>query len=118
MLNKKEKYIFKAIYDSSAGKNTCLVSPTDILKRIPYNININKREFEDIVKTLEYDGYLELITSDNKGEKVYCITLTTKGLGFNRELVHYKRMIYFKIILTLSMALLSFIVTMVLRSIL
>lgn len=111
MFNKREKYIFKAIYDLSAGKSTCLISPTEILQKIPYNLDITKRDFEDILKTLEYDGYLELIISDNKGEKIYCVTLTAKGLGYNRELVHYKRMIYFKIIFTLSLALLSFIVT-------
>lgn len=114
MLNKKEKYVFKAITDLSAGKNTFLVSPVEILKKIPYSLDITKRDFEDILKTLEYDGYFELINSDNKGEKVYCITITSKGQGFDRELVHYKRMIYFKIILTLLTAVLGFIVTKIL----
>ena len=114
MLNKREKSVLKIIIDLSAGKSTCLLSPTKILKRIPYSINISKRDFEDVLKTLEYDGYLELIESDSKGEKVYCITLTTKGQGFNRELIHYKRMIYFKLILTLVFALLSFVVTRIL----
>lgn len=114
MLNKKEKTVLKTILNLSAGKDACLISPTDILKRIPYNINISKRDFKDILQTLEYDGYLEIIESDNKGEKVYCITLTTKGQGFNRELIHYKRTIYFKIGLTLFTAVLGFVITKIL----
>lgn len=114
MLNKKEKSVIKIIIDLSAGKSTCLIAPTEILKRIPYSLSMTKREFEDILKTLVYDGYIEFIESDNKGEKVYCITLTSKGQGFNRELIHYKRMIYFKLALTLGGALLGYIVTRIL----
>ena len=118
MLNKKEKYVLKAILDLSGGKNTVLLAPVEILKRIPYNIGITKREFKDILKTLEYDGYFELIESDNKGELVYCITLTAKGQGFDRELLHYRRMVYFKVILTIATAILGFIVTRIMMAIL
>jgi DNA-binding MarR family transcriptional regulator len=111
MLNKKEKSILKIILDLSSGKNVCLVSPTEVLKRIPYSLSVSKRDFEDILKTLEYDGYIELTESDKKGERIFCITITLKGQGFNRELIHYKRMIYFKLTLTLATALLGFIIT-------
>ena len=42
MLNKKEKYVLKAILDLSGGKSTVLLPPIEILKRIPYNIDISK----------------------------------------------------------------------------
>jgi predicted transcriptional regulator len=114
MLNRKEKSVLKVILDLSGGKTTCLIPPVEILKRISYSISLSKRDFEDILKTLQYDGYIELIETDNKGAKVYCITLTTKGQGFNRELIHYKRMIYFKLTLTLAGAVLGYIVTRIL----
>ncbi len=115
MLNKKEKFVLKAILDLSGGKSTVLLPPVEILKRIPYNISLSKRELKDILKTLEYDGYFELIESeDSKGERVYCIALTAKGQGFDRELLHYRRMVYFKIILTIATAILGFIVTRIL----
>ena len=114
MLNKREKSVIKAVLDLCSGKSTCLIAPTEILKKISYNIDISKRDFEEILKTLEYDGYLEIIESDNKGERIYCITITSKGQGFSRELIHYKRTIYFKLALTLITALIGFLVTKVL----
>jgi predicted transcriptional regulator len=114
MLNKKEKYVLKTILDLSAGKSTCLLPPVEILSKIPYSINLTKKEFIDILKTLEYDGYLEFVESDSKGEKVLCITLSAKGLGFYREIIHYRRVIYFKLALTLVTAVLGFIITRIL----
>lgn len=111
MLSKKEKHVFKAIYELSAGRETFLITPTEVLTRIPFKINISRQEVENLIKTLIFDGYMELINSDKKGETIYCVTLTTKGFGFKRELVQHKRTIYFKIILTLATAVLGVIVT-------
>ena len=111
MFNKKEKYVLKTILDLSGGKNVCLLSPVEILSKIPFSINLTQKEFLSILKTLEYDGYLEFVESDSKGEKMLCITLTPKGQGFYRELIHYRRVIYFKLILTVATAILGFLIT-------
>lgn len=111
MLSKKERKIFEVIFSLSAGRQTFLVTPHEILKQISYSINLTRREFEDILKTLVYDGYMELTPSDKKGEVIYCITLSTKGLGFDREILQYKRAIYFKVALTLATAIMGVIVT-------
>lgn len=118
MLNKKEKHIFKAIFDIANGRETFLITPNEILHKIPFSVNVSRREFEDILKTLEYDGYLERIDSDKKGDKIYCLTLTNKGMGFDRELLRNKRTVYFKVVLTLATATLGVIVTKILSSVL
>lgn len=111
MLNKKEKYVLKTILDLSGSKSVVLLSPVEILSQIPFSINLTPKEFFGIMKTLEYDGYLEFVESDSKGEKMLCITLSAKGQGFYRELIHYRRVIYFKLILTIATAVLGFLVT-------
>ena len=63
------------------------------------------------------DGYFDLIYSDRHGERVYCITLLNKGKAFFRGKKIFKRNLLFRVLVTLLLAVLSFITGLILKAI-
>lgn len=118
MLSKKEKAVMKAIYVESVKKNgTCLMRPIDILKNMTYKIEFPSEELTKIIKDLELDDYYEVIDTEKKGEKLYCFTLHQKGYAFSREILNEKRLIYWKIGVSVAVALGVFFFKLILDAI-
>ena len=118
MLNKKTKQLMKAIYFKAVEKDgTCLISQNDLLSAMPYNFQFKKSELAPALKSLVSEGYLELITTEKKGEEYYCITLQKGGYDFAYQLEKEKRQVRMKIILTVSGAILSFIIGTILKTV-
>ena len=105
-------YLYKTCV-ANGGK--CLVSSADIINNVYSRVDITEDVVEDILKNLVYDNYIEVINSDKKGEKVYCISLTEHGNGFARENSNTKRNTRMLIIRTVLLAVLSFAVGMILK---
>lgn len=117
MLTKNEDKIMGAVYSACAGKACCLLSPDDILSMAGVRGSVGYGALEKILEALEYDDYFELILSDRKGEKVYCITLKEKGLSYKRQKVMIKRNLGYKFIVTIAFALVSFLLGLLLKAI-
>ena len=117
MLSKQEHEIMNIVYNACVGRDSCLVSPAEILAQIPEKKGYDSEKVEKILRTLELDDYFDMIYSDRKGEPVYCISLHTKGQSFKREKQQDRRKLYFKIGITVAMAVLSFAVGMILKAI-
>lgn len=117
MLTKFEDKIMNAIYCSCKGKSGCLLTPDDILSLSGVRGSVNYEKLDKILDSLELDDYFDIIISDRKGEKVYCITLHEKGQGYTRQKTIIKRNLGFKLIITVIFALISFAVTFVLKAI-
>lgn len=118
MLNKKEKAVMKAIYYKATENNgSCLLRPIEILTYISSTVDIGSDELLPIIKELELDNYFELVESSRKTESIWCFTLHQKGHGFYREILNEKRLIYFKITLSVAVTLGIFFLKLILDAI-
>jgi hypothetical protein len=77
--------------------------------------NFSISQVEKLVKDLNTDGYFDLVYSDRRGETVYCISLTNKGKGFLRDKKLLKRNLIYRLVLSVSFAILSFIIGLILK---
>lgn len=116
MLTKTESKIMKVIYKECVNRESLLVTPLDLIN-MSGDKNITLKTIDDIMCDLNFDGYFDLVYSDKHGEMVYCISLTEKGKGFERNRKVFKRNIVFRIGLTVALAFLSFIVGLILKAI-
>ena len=115
MLTRKERYIMEYLYQRCIGKNSCLISPREIITFVSDRYIMYPPEIEKIVTNLMYDNYIDMAKSDRKGEMVYCMSLKLKGQGFHRELVNDKRSIMVNVGRTVLLAILSFLITWILK---
>ncbi len=116
MLSKQENKVMEKIYRECKEKDALLISPSD-LKVIVGDSAISETQLDKIVSDLSTDGYFDLVYSDRRGEKVYCISLLEKGKGYFRNKIVMKRNLVYRIMLSASLALFSFIIGLILRKI-
>ena len=116
MLIKTENKVMSAIYKECIKKNPLLITPRDLIKNVGEK-GITPTVLEKVLTDLNMDGYFDLVYSDRHGETVYCISLTEKGKGFQRNKKVFKRNLIFRIGLSIALAFLSFIIGLILRAI-
>ena len=116
MLTKQENEVMGVIFDLCQGKDSCLISPVELIKNLPEKAVYDETKLNKILKSLELDDYFDIIHSDRKGDKIFCITLHTKGFAYKRTSQQIKRNLYLRIALTVGFAILSFIVGRILIS--
>ena len=116
MLSVKERKIMSFIYEKCFGRGGVLVSPAEFLSELN-DPNLSAAGLARIVRDLAYDGYIDVIETDRKGEFIYCINLLEKGSAFPRELANQRRDFVMRIVTTIGLAVLSFAVGLVLKSI-
>lgn len=116
MLASKERKIMQAIYSLAKDKNSLLLSPVDIINNTKAK-EITVSDVEKTVIDLSQDKYFDFVFSDRHGERVYCITLLEKGKNFERSQTQLKRTIIFRVCLTISLAILSFVTGLILKAI-
>ena len=117
MLNKKELLVMKYLYARLAGKQSLLIAPNDIVGAMPVSTPISSEELADILKGLTLDGYVDVVNTDKKGAMIYCVSLKFKGEAFNREIEEKRKTLYVRVGITVALAVLSFIITLILKAI-
>jgi len=115
MLNKVEKQIMKYFYSRCYNKESCLIKPDDIKISLIPDLEINDTELDRAVNNLIYDGYIDLVVSDNKGSPIYCVSLKSKGQAFLREMENTKKENRYLIIRSIALALLGVAVTWIIK---
>ena len=115
MLNKTEQDVMNIVFQACDGKPSCLITARDILSKIPNKKGLSEEKVLKTLKSLELDDYFDIIYSDRKGEEVFCISLHTKGFSFRRDRQQDRRKLYFKIGITVATAVLSFLITFILK---
>ena len=115
MLNKKESEVMNAVYELSAGKNVCLVSPSELLALLPPRGKYTEEVLEKILDALALDDYFELLSSERKGEKMYVISLRANGYAFKRGYIQMKRDVALKIFWAVASAIIAFLVGLILK---
>lgn len=107
-----------AIFLLSQGKERFLVSPYEILAVLPEKAKFDEEKLERVLSSLELDGYFELVFSDRKGEKTYCIHMHEAGLAFRRQDVKRRRDLVVRLLLAGVCGLLSAAIGLLLKAIL
>ncbi len=105
------------LYTKCDGKASQLVTKEELINCLVPKYDVGAVEIDDIVNNLVIEGYIERIMSEKKGQPIYCITLTAKGQGFEREQINSKKTVRNLIVRTVLLAILSFAVGMILKAI-
>ena len=116
MLENGKKKILSFLTGLCREREAVLISPTDLIKNLSAE-ELSENDLEKKVIELSNDGYFDLVYSDRRGETVYCISLTEKGKGYLRDVRLLRRTVVFRLCLTVSLAILSFIIGLVLKAI-
>lgn len=115
MLNKIEKQIMKYFYNRCVNKESCFIKPEDIKISFIPELEINDTQLDRAVNNLIYDGYIDLVETDNRGSSIYCVSLKSKGQAFLREMENTKKENRYLIIRSIVLALLGLAVTWIIR---
>ena len=107
-----------AIFLLSQGKEHFLASPYEILALLPEKGKYDEEMLERILHSLEIDGYFELIDSERKGEKTYCIRMRAAGLAFRRQDIQRRRDLVLRLLFAAVCGLLSATIGLLLKAIL
>lgn len=107
-----------AVFRLAEGKERFLVAPYELLALLPPRMNFNEEKLFSALRSLELDGYFELIESDRKGEPVFVVHMKEAGRSFRRSDALRKRRIYYKIAVTLLCGALSALVGILVKSLL
>lgn len=117
MLSKKEKKIMQYILEESGNRDTCLLLPIDFVHALAPKYNINHIELQALLDGLVQENYINLVNSDKNGELIYCVSILPKGKSFHREQKNVKKTWVGAVIKTVLLAVLSFVITMILKAI-
>ncbi len=109
--------LLKAINQLCDENKSCLVSPYDILSFLPPKKAVDLETLESNLIELSDDGYIEIICSERKGEKMYVISVTEKSFKQKKELMAKRKDVYWKVLLAFIGALCTFIFGLILRAI-
>ncbi len=116
MLSRIENKVLISLLNVCKQKGAILISPIDLLKIVGTE-HLTLSELEKILEDLSTDGYFDLVYSDRRGEKVFCITFLEKGKGYIRSESLEKRNLIKRFGLTIGFAILSFLVGIILKKI-
>ena len=117
-LSKRENSVMGAVFQLSEGKERFLVAPYELLSVLPPRLNFDEGKLYAVLRSLEMDGYFELIESERKGERVFVIIMREAGRSFQRSDKQRRRRMYYKIAVTLLCGVLSALVGILVKSIL
>lgn len=111
VLGKKEKVLMNIIYRQASRSHNgqCLISPLDLLSKIPYRVDFKETDLEETLNQLVLDNYFECDRAKTpSGDVMYCITLKENGISFLRDKRVSQRKLAFRIITAIAIAVLSF----------
>ena len=117
MLDKKEKTVMQFLSEICTSKRSYLISAEQIAEFISKKFILSISEIDDILISLNKDGYLDFVISDSKSGYYYCITLKNKGLTYKKDEKKKRTEIILLLLRTLGITILSFILGVILRAI-
>ena len=95
-LSRREDAVMNAVLVLSAGRERLIAAPYDILALLPPKLKFDEEKLERVLRDLGLDGYFELIFSDRKGERVYVLHLSSRGLNYKRQDRQLRRSVWFR----------------------
>ncbi len=117
MLNRCENDVMSAVYCLCDGTDGCLISPIDIMSILPTRKRYTAEKVENALQELKNEGYLDLISSERKGERMYVVSLKASGQAFKSEAKHKRQELLNRIFMAFVGALATFIFGLILKAI-
>jgi hypothetical protein len=115
VLNKKEKALLNVVYKTAVNKNgQCLLSPIEILEKIPYKLEFTENDLDKVLNDLSLDNYFSVEKAKHHGELYYVITLKEKGLSYIRDKKKARRKLYIRILTGILLAIMSYVIKLIL----
>lgn len=109
VLNKKEKILMDVIVKSKMNKKgQVLMTPLQMLEKIPYSIEFREDELEPVLTGLVYDNYFTIDTAKRKGDTMYIITLKENGLGYIRQKKVERKKLIIRVAIASAIAIFTF----------
>lgn len=115
MLTRFEHSVMGAVFALCDGKDGCLVSPLDIMSIMPSGKKNSPDRIDDALKALQSDGYVDIISSERLGEKMYVISLKGDGADYIRLASRRRKDLTYKIFLAFIGALATFVFTLLIK---
>ncbi|MDE6691652.1 MAG: hypothetical protein K2K04_06745 [Clostridia bacterium] len=116
-MNRCENDVMSAVYCLCDGTDGCLISPLDIMSILPAGRKYSVQRLDDALYSLQTDGYLDVIHSERKGEKMYVISLKENGLAYKRNIRQKRLDVINKIALAFVGAVATFVFGLILKAI-
>ena len=117
MLKKKEELVLKVLSDNSYKGEACLIGKEAIVEFCKNEKIVNLNNVEEIVKTLYVNDYIDVVLSNKKNERLYCVTILKKGKNYKHEKTKEINAIKNRILVAVICAFVSFIVGRILFAI-
>ncbi len=120
VLGKKEKVLMNVVYEAASGTagGQCLISPVELLSRIPYKVDFREGDLEETLNKLMLDNYFVYEKAKKlNGDLMYVITLKDNGISYLRDKEVSRRKLAIRIALTIAIAALSFSIKFILQAI-
>ena len=117
MLNKRENEVMNAVYSLCHERGVCLISPAELIALLPVRKGFTEEKLDEVLNVLALDDYFELLSSERKGEKMYVLSLRSKGQAYRRCSLQQRRDIAVKMLLAVASAVGAFVVGLILRRI-
>ncbi len=114
-LNRKENEVMNAVYELSGGKERFILAPYELNAVLPAKGKYDEAALGRVLRSLELDGYFDVVESERKGEPVYVIHMREAGLSYRRQDYQRKRSIMYRIALAALGAVVTFLVGFLLR---
>lgn len=117
MLNRCENDVMNAVFCLCDGTDGCLISPLDIMSVLPARRRYTAEKVENALQELKSEGYLDLISSERKGEKMYVISLKESGQTFKSGARQKRQELLNRIFMAFVGALATFIFGLILKAV-
>lgn len=113
MLNRREKWVMRAIFDEGKEKGVAIMTTEEILLKLPIRLDVNEGDIPRILRTIEVENYAEVTKTKRDGETAYLILLKEKGMDFYRAQGARKRELATKLMITVASAGLGYLVKVI-----
>ena len=117
VISKNEKVMMNVIYAAAGAEGQCLLTPLELLQKIPYGVDFREDDLKPTLEALAIDGYFAFDVAKRDEKEIFCIVLTEKGKGYEREKKKSRRKIIKRIIVTVVFALLGYLVKVIIAAI-
>ena len=117
MLDKKERFVVLYLLEICPQKRSYLILAESIAEFVSRKYLITTSELDDIMMSLAKDNYIDFVASDSKKGYYYCITLKSKALTLKKDLKKQKKEFWMTLVRTFGLAVLSFIIGILLKTI-
>lgn len=117
MLSRRENEVMNAVYCLCDGGDGCLISAVDVMNILPLKRGYTTERVEQTLDELKREGYLDIISSERKGEKMFVISLKDSGLAYKSDKLKRRREMLYRLLTAFVGAFATFVFGLIIKAI-